>query len=64
MQCKKCGKRLKKNETLTVSKYDNYSYDLQDILIVNEKLMYLPMIETNKDEDEITYSHVLFRYKI
>lgn len=57
-------KRLKKNETLTISKYDNYSYDLQDILIVNEKLMYLPMIETNKDEDEITYSHVLFRYKI
>lgn len=57
-------KRLKKNETLTISNYEDYSYDLQDILIVNEKLMYLPMIETNNEEGKVYYSHALLRYKI
>ncbi len=53
-------KRKKANEVLNISGYTDYIYDLNNIIIYNEKTMYLPMIykETNH------YKYRLYRYKV
>ncbi len=52
--------REKKNETYEINEYQNMTFDLKNILIANEKLMFLPMIEYTNN---IYYYH-LMKYKI
>lgn len=58
--------RQKRHENLQMSIYQNITFHLSDIIIVNEKLMYLPMIKSfdNYGLNEITYSYHLYRYKV
>ena len=57
--------REKRHETLQISTYQNASFYLQDVLIVSEKLMYLPMVkyEQNTDTNQYEYAYYLYRYK-
>lgn len=52
--------RQKKNETYQISNYANMSYDLNNIMIASNDLMYLPMIEYVNE----TYSYHLKKYQV
>ena len=58
--------RQKRHERLQISTYQYMTFYLTDVIIVNEKLMYLPMIKKfdNYSLDEVKYSYHLYRYKI
>ena len=58
--------REKRHEKLQISIYQNSEFNLQNVLIVSEKLMYLPMIkyEANDVTNEYEYAYYLYRYKI
>lgn len=57
--------RQKRHERLQISTYQYMSFSLVDVIIVNEKLMYLPMFKEfdNYSLDETKYSYHLYRYK-
>ena len=52
--------RKKTNEVLNMSGYTSFIYDLNNIIIYNEKTMYLPMIY----KEEAIYKYSLYRYKV
>lgn len=58
--------RKKKQEKMIISKYQDMNYNLTNVMIVNEKLMYLPMMKTNwnYDTQKNEYEYYLYRYKI
>ncbi|MCI5744825.1 MAG: hypothetical protein MR270_00880 [Erysipelotrichaceae bacterium] len=58
---KVCISRKKRQEKLVMGKYENMDYNLENILIINDKMMYLPM---KKKIDENSFLMQLYRYKI
>ncbi len=58
--------REKKQEKMILSEYQDMTYDLTNVLIVNEKLMYLPMEKAtwNYTTEKDDYDYYLYRYKI
>ena len=57
--------REKRHENLQISTYQNINFSLSNILICNEKLMYLPMIKSfdNYGLEEEKHTYYLYRYK-
>ena len=57
--------RKKQHETLQVTEYIDSYYSLSNILIVNDQLIYLPMIK-KEDDDKLKefYGYYLYRYKV
>ena len=56
--------RQKKHETLEISEYVNSSFSLLNIIIVNDKLMYLPMITYVQEGGNPYYKYSLYKYEI
>ena len=57
--------RKKEHETLQMSEYVDMEFSLSQIIIVNEHLMYIPMIK--KEGNELSgsyYGYYLYRYKV
>lgn len=57
--------RMKQHETLQSSQYIDMTYSLNQVIIVNEHLMYIPMIKKEGDELlGVYYGYYLYRYKV
>ena len=57
--------RMKQHETLQSSQYIDMTYSLNQMIIVNEHLMYIPMIKKEGDELlGVYYGYYLYRYKV
>ena len=56
--------RKKKHETLELSEYIDSTFSLLDVIIVNEKLMYLPLIKYENDGINPFYKYCLYKYEI
>ena len=57
--------RMKQHETLQSSQFIDMTYALNQVIIVNEHLMYIPMIKKEGDELlGVYYGYYLYRYKV
>ena len=56
--------RQKRHETLEISEYVNSTFSLLNVIIINEKLMYLPMIAYIQEGETSYYKYCLYKYEV
>lgn len=56
--------REKRHETLEISEYIDSTFSLLDVIIINEKLMYLPLIKYENDGVNPFYKYCLYKYEV
>jgi DNA-binding transcriptional regulator LsrR (DeoR family) len=56
--------REKRHETLELSEYIDSTFSLLNVIIVNDKLMYLPLIKKVNEGVSTYYKYCLYKYEV